>query len=100
MAVLEIPLLLETGGEKRVDVVVVVSAPADAQRVRVMQRPGMTAEKLDQLLARQMPDAEKRHRADFIVDTGGTFAETDAQVDSIVESLKGRAGTAFETYWR
>jgi dephospho-CoA kinase len=100
MAVLEVPLLLETGGEKRVDVVVVVSAPADAQRARVMQRPGMTAEKLDQLLARQMPDAEKRHRADFIVDTGGTFAETDAQVDSIVESLKGRAGTAFETYWR
>ena len=100
MAVLEIPLLLETGGEKRVDVVVVVSAPADAQRARVMQRPGMTAEKLDQLLARQMPDAEKRRRADFIVDTGGTFAETDAQVDNIVESLKGRAGTAFDDHWR
>jgi dephospho-CoA kinase len=100
MAVLEVPLLLETGGEKRVDVVVVVSAPAVAQRARVMQRPGMTAEKLDQLLARQMPDAEKRRRADFIVDTGGTFAESDAQVDSIVESLKGRAGTAFDKYWR
>ena len=100
MAILEIPLLLETGGEKRVDVVFVVSAPAEVQRTRVMQRPGMTAEKLDQLLARQMPDAEKRRRADFIVDTGGSFAETDAQVDSIVESLKGRIGTAFDKFWR
>jgi dephospho-CoA kinase len=100
MAVLEIPLLLETGGEKRVDLVVVVSAPAEAQRTRVMQRPGMTAEKLDQILARQMPDAEKRRRADFIVDTGGTFADTDVQVDNIVESLKGRTGTAFDKFWR
>ncbi len=100
IAVLEIPLLLETGGDKRVDVVVVVSAPAGAQRTRVLQRPVMTAEKLDQLLDRQMPDAEKRRRADFIVDTGGTFAETDAQVDNIVESLKGRIGTAFDKFWR
>jgi len=99
MAVLEIPLLLETGGERRVDVVVVCSAPAEAQRERVMQRPGMTAEKLDQLLARQMPDAEKRKRADFVVDTGGTYAESDAQVDNIVESLQGRLGTAFAKFW-
>jgi dephospho-CoA kinase len=99
MAVLEIPLLLETGGERRVDVVVVVSAPADKQRERVMQRPSMTAEKLAQVLARQMPDAEKRARADFVVDTGGTFAETEAQVDNIIESLKGREGTAFVTAW-
>jgi len=99
LAVLEIPLLLETGGEARVDVVVVVSAPADTQRERVMQRPGMTPEKLEQVLARQMPDAEKRARADFIVDTGGTLAETDAQVDNIVESLKGRVETAFATAW-
>ena len=99
MAVLEIPLLLETGGERRVDYVVVVSAPADAQRARVMARPGMTPEKLDHLLARQMPDAEKRKRADFVVDTGGTFAETDAQVDKIVESLQGRAGTAYAKFW-
>jgi dephospho-CoA kinase len=98
-AVLEIPLLLETGGEARVDVVVVVSAPADKQRERVMQRPNMTPQKLEQVLARQMPDAEKRARADFIVDTGGTLAETDAQVDNIVESLKGRMGTAFATAW-
>ncbi len=99
MAVLEIPLLLETGGESRVDVVVVASAPADKQRERVLQRPNMTPEKLDQVLARQMPDAEKRARADFIVDTGGTLAETDAQVDNMVELLKGRTGTAFATAW-
>ncbi|HEX5958498.1 MAG TPA: dephospho-CoA kinase [Hyphomicrobiaceae bacterium] len=99
MAVLEIPLLLETGGEKRVDVVVVVSAPAEKQRERVLQRPGMTVEKLEQMLARQVPDAEKRARADFVVDTGGTFAESEAQVDNIVESLKGREGTAFARFW-
>ena len=99
LAVIEIPLLLETGGDARVDVVVAVSAPADKQRERVMQRPNMTPEKLAQVLARQMPDAEKRARADFIVDTGGTFAETDAQVDNIVELLKGRTGTAFATAW-
>jgi dephospho-CoA kinase len=99
MAVLEIPLLLETAGEARVDVVVVASAPADKQRERVMQRPNMTPEKLDQVLARQMPDAEKRARADFVVDTGGSFAEADAQVDNIVESLKGRTGTAFDAAW-
>jgi dephospho-CoA kinase len=99
MAVLEIPLLLETGGEQRVDVVVVVSAPADKQRERVMQRPGMTGEKLAQILVRQMPDAAKRARADFVVDTGGTLAESEAQVDTIVESLKGREGTAFVAAW-
>jgi dephospho-CoA kinase len=99
MAVLEIPLLLETGGEARVDVVVVVSAPADQQRERVMRRPNMTPEKLEQVLARQMPDAEKRARADFVVDTGGTLAETDAQVDNIIESLRGRVGTAFSKSW-
>ena len=99
MAVLEIPLLLETGGERRADVVIVCSAPAEAQRARVLQRPGMTAEKLDQLLARQMPDAEKRSRADFVVDTGGSFAESDAQVDKIVESLQGRPGTAYAKFW-
>jgi dephospho-CoA kinase len=99
VAVLEIPLLLEIGGERRVDVVVVCSAPADKQRERVMARPGMTLERVEQMLARQMPDAEKRARADFVVDTGGTFAETEAQVDNIVESLEGRAGTTFAEFW-
>ena len=99
MAVLEVPLLLETGGERRVDAVIVVSAPADTQRQRVMQRPAMTLERLEQMLARQMPDAEKRARADFVVDTSGTIAASEAQVDKVVESLKGRHGTAFAKYW-
>lgn len=99
MAVLEIPLLLETGGERRVDIVVVCSAPADKQRERVLQRPGMTAEKLEQMLKRQMPDAEKRARADFVVDTGGTIADTERQVDRLVESLKGLSGTAYGKVW-
>jgi dephospho-CoA kinase len=99
MAVLEIPLLLETGGEKRVDVVVVCSAPSDKQRERVLQRPGMTTQKLERILTRQMPDAEKRARADFVVDTGGTLVETRLQVDKIVESLKGRTGTAYGSIW-
>ena len=99
IAVLEVPLLLETGGEGRVDVVVVVSAPPEKQRERVLQRPGMTPEKLGQVLARQVPDAEKRARADFVVDTGGTFAETYAQVDRIVESLQTRTAEAFQKFW-
>jgi dephospho-CoA kinase len=99
MAVLEIPLLFETGGDARVDAVIVASAPADVQRERVLGRPGMSAQKFDQLLVRQVPDAEKRARADFVVDTGGTFAESDAQVDKIVESLQSRPGTAFAKHW-
>ena len=99
MAVIEVPLLLETGGESRVDVVIVVSAPPEAQRQRVMQRPGMTLEKLEQMLTRQMSDADKRARADFVVDTGGAFADTHAQVDKVVESVRGRQGTAFAEFW-
>ncbi|HEY7084114.1 MAG TPA: dephospho-CoA kinase [Hyphomicrobiaceae bacterium] len=99
LAVLEVPLLYETGGERRVDRVIVCSAPAEAQRARVMQRAGMTQQKLEQILARQLNDAEKRARADFVVDTGGTFAESEAQVDKIVESLRGRQGTAYAKYW-
>jgi len=99
MAVLEIPLLLETGGERRVDVVVVCSAPPEKQRERVMQRPNMTNQKLEQIVDRQLPDAQKRARADFVVDTGGTLAETELQVDKIVESLKGRPGAAYSKVW-
>lgn len=69
VAVLDVPLLFETGGDKRVDAVAVVSAPADVQRVRLLAREGMTVEKLEALLARQMPDEEKRRRADFVVDS-------------------------------
>ena len=75
------------------------AARPPTQRSRVLQRPGMTAEKLVQMLARQMPDAGKRERADFIVDTGGTFAEAEAQVDRMVKSLKGRQGMAYAKYW-
>jgi dephospho-CoA kinase len=99
IAVLEVPLLFETGGNARVDAVILVSAPAAAQRERVLQRSGMTAEKLEQILGRQMSDAEKRARAHFVVDTGGTLADTEAQVDRIIESLQGRQGTAYATYW-
>jgi dephospho-CoA kinase len=99
MAVLEIPLLLEGSGHGRVDVVVVVSAPAEMQRERVLARPGMSLEKLEQILARQLHDSEKRARADFIVDTGGSIAESAAQVDKIVESLQGRRGDAYAKHW-
>jgi dephospho-CoA kinase len=99
MAVLEIPLLFETGGDARVDVTVVVSASAEEQRRRVLGRPGMTDEKLSAIVARQMPDAEKRRRADFVVDTSGTIAESQAQVDAIVARLAGRQGTAYAQHW-
>ncbi len=92
MVVLDIPLLFETGGRARVDVVVVVSAPADVQRERVMRRPGMTAEKLDAILAKQMPDADKRARADFVVDTSKGLAQAEAQVVAIIDALKHRRG--------
>lgn len=99
MAVLEIPLLFETGGDARVDVTVVVSAPAEVQRKRVLERPGMTSTKLESILARQMPDDEKRRRADFVVDTGATIEESWAQVDAIVEALRNRGGRAFQQFW-
>ena len=99
VAVLEIPLLFEGGGDKRVDVTVVVSAPPDLQRQRVLARPGMTPEKLAQILSRQTPDAGKRAKADFVVDTGRTIAETEAQIDRIVDGLRGRNGAAYKKYW-
>ena len=83
----DIPLLFETGGERAFDKVVVVTAPAKTQRERVLARPGMTAERLDSILARQLPDAEKRERADFTVDTGGSLADTRAQVGAILACL-------------
>ena len=84
LAVLDIPLLFETGGRDRVDKVVVVSAPADEQRKRVLRRPGMTEEKLASILARQIPDAEKRRQADFVIDTGQELDQTRLAVRQVV----------------
>jgi dephospho-CoA kinase len=88
----EIPLLFETGGEGAFDTVIVVSALPEIQRERVLSRPGMTAEKLDSILARQLPDANKRGRADFVIDTGGSLAETARQVEHILTCLGLAAG--------
>src|SRR4029453_7072836 len=87
VAVLDIPLLFETGGEKRVDAVVVVSAPPDVQRSRALERPGMTVDKLDAILAKQMPDDEKRRRADFVVDTSRGFEAARADVRAILDAV-------------
>ena len=100
LAVLEVPLLFETGGDARVDFTVVLSAPADLQRERVLAREGMTEAKFEAIRARQLPEVEKRRRADFIVDTGLTIPESWAQVDRIVDALKVRRGTAYERLWR
>jgi dephospho-CoA kinase len=87
LVVLDIPLLFETGGRGRVDKVAVVSAPAAMQRERVLARPGMTAEKFEAILARQVPDAEKRRQADFVIDTSRGFDVARAEVERIVAVL-------------
>ncbi|MEM7780461.1 MAG: dephospho-CoA kinase [Pseudomonadota bacterium] len=84
----DIPLLFEGGGHKMVDVIVVVSAPPETQRTRVLARPGMTVEKFEHILGLQTPDAEKRERADHVVDTGTTLEETRSQVHALVEQLR------------
>ncbi len=99
LVVLENPLLFEMGGDARVDYTVVVSAGLDVQRGRVLEREGMTAEKFEAILARQVPDAEKRRRADFVVDTDRPVEASWAQADEIVTALRLRKGTAFRHLW-
>jgi dephospho-CoA kinase len=89
VAVLDIPLLFETGRERLVDAVVVVSAPPEIQRARVFERPGMTEEKFRALLAKQTPDEEKRRRADFVVDSSGSYDSARAQVHAILRAAEG-----------
>jgi dephospho-CoA kinase len=88
IVVLDVPLLYETGGDRKVDKVVVVSAPADLQRQRVLARPGMDAAKFEAILARQTPDAEKRARADFVIDTGQGLAPAHQQVRDLLSLLR------------
>lgn len=92
LIVFDIPLLFEKGdpGQSGVDAVLVVSAPAEAQRERVLARPGMTVEKFEQILKLQVPDAEKRKRADHVIDTGTSLAETRHAVQALVHRLKGQ----------
>ncbi len=90
IALIDIPLLFETGAENRVDKTAVVSASADIQCARVLARPGMTEEKLEAILARQMPDAEKRSRADFVLDTSGSLDDLRRQIAEVIAKLSGK----------
>ncbi len=92
LVVLDIPLLFEAGGWRQVDRIAVVSAPAEVQRARVLARPGMTVERFESILAKQMPDAEKRERADFVIPTGGSLEETRTAVRAVIACLAGAEG--------
>jgi dephospho-CoA kinase len=99
IAVLEIPLLFETNANDLVDATIVVSAPAKVQRQRLLQRADLDEKKIDSLLARQMPDAEKRRRADFVVDTGVSIEASNASLDAIIARLRTWRGTAYQRCW-
>jgi dephospho-CoA kinase len=99
MAVLEIPLLFETGADKLVDVTIVVSAGPELQRARLLKRPEISAEKLDRLLSRQVPDAKKRAAADFVVDTSVDIETSRAALDAAFDALRGRPGEAYVRHW-
>lgn len=92
LVVLDVPLLFEKGGFSAVDRIIVVSAPADVQRQRVLTRPGMTVEKFEDIVARQTPDADKRARADHVIDTSVTMDETRAQLRNVLACLRAERG--------
>lgn len=94
LVVFDIPLLFETGGESTCDYVAVVSAPAEVQRARVLAREGMTEERLDKILTQQMPDAEKRRRADFVISTDRPIEETHEQIQALVDKLRKKQPAA------
>ncbi|WP_454748157.1 dephospho-CoA kinase [Ciceribacter selenitireducens] len=94
LVVLDIPLLFETGGQDRVDRIAVVSCDADIQRRRVLERPGMTPEKFEMILSRQLPDAEKRARADYVIDTGHGIEAARDRVTDIIAELRAETGSA------
>jgi len=97
VVVLDVPLLFETGGERHCDAVVVVSAPLDVQRRRAFERPGMTEEKFDALVGKQVPDAEKRRRADFVVDSSQSYDHARAQVRDILTAIGKMRGSRVDS---
>ena len=96
----EVPLFLEVGRDAHVDAIVVVTASAEVQRQRVLARAGMTEAKFEAVVARQLPEAEKRARADFVVDTSGSVESCNSQIDIIITRLLPLSATAYEQFWR
>lgn len=100
LAVLEVPLFLEASRDEHVDAIVVVTASDDVQRQRVLARAGMTDEKFQAIVGRQLPEAEKQVRADFVVDTSGSVENCNSQIDIIITKLPALSATAYEQFWR
>lgn len=100
LAVLEIPLFLESGRDEHVDAIIVVTASPEVRRERVLARQGMTDEKFEAVVARQLSEAEKQIRADFVVDTSGSVENCNSQIDVVITKLPALSATAYEQFWR